>query len=179
MNRSAKGFQWLIIAVLQALGLFLLSQLNQSLATVSLFFFMNGLFIAFPALYLPIGQGLATVVVFSIFYDAGESWSIGTSLLPAMIAFTILYYLRNKIHLERNRVLKPVILLTNAVLYFFYTIIAGFRFGFTSPFIFLNLLHLMVSQLILQAFTSWLITYHKQILLMFRVDVDSAIRAAK
>ena len=179
MDKSLEGFRWLIIAVLQALGLVLLSQLNQSLATVSLFFFMNGLFVAFPALYLPAGQGLATVVLFSIFYDAGESWSMGTSLLPAMAAFTILFYLRNKIHLERSRVLKPVILLTNLALYFFYTVMAGLRFGFTPPFIFLNLLHLILSLLILQVFAGWLITYHKQVLLMFRVHEGSALRAAK
>ena len=179
MDKNPERFQWLMIAVLQALGLIMLSQLNQSLSTLSLFLFIHGLFIAFPALFLPLGQGFATVVIFAIFYDSGESWNIGTSLVPCLSAFTIIYSLRNRIRYQRVRVLKMVILFTNFALFIYYTILAGQRFEFTAPFIFLNLLHLVVSQLVLQVVAGWLVSYHKQVLQMFRVDLESTLRAAK
>lgn len=179
MDRNPESFQWLILFVFQAIGLILLSQINQSLAAVSLFLFINGLFIAFPALFLPFGQGIALVFLFSLFYDSGESWSIGTSLVPNLTTYTIVYYLRNRIRYDRKQVIKPVILLVNLVLFMYYTVLAAMRFETTSQFIFLNLLHLLVSECVLFVTAGWLVVYQKDLLRMFRIDVGAISRATK
>ncbi len=179
MDKNPDSFQWLILFILQAIGLILLSQLNQSLASLSLFLFINGLFLAFPALYLPIGQGIGLVFLFSIFYDSGESWSIGTSLIPNLVVFTIVFYLRNRINHDRREIIKPVVLLINLLLFLYYTVLAGLRFEVNSQFVFLNLTHLLVSQIILFIVSGWLISYHKSILLIFNIDTEATLRASK
>ena len=125
MNKNPESYQWLVLFSLQALALILLSQLNQSLSTVSLFLFINGLFIAFPALYLPLGQGVASIILLTIFYDSGESWKLGTSLVPYLMIFTVIYNIRGRIRYEKKRVYKSVILLANLTLYIYYTVLAG------------------------------------------------------
>ena len=179
MDKNPESFQWLVVFVFQSIFLILLSQLNQSLGTVSLFLFLNGLLISFPALYLPLGQGMASVILLSVFYDSGESWSIGTSLFPNLLTFTIIYYARERIRYEKRSVYKPVILLANLALYVYYTILAGARFEFTSQFVFLNLMHMLVSQLVLLTVSGWLISYQKEVLQMFKVTVDATYRGAK
>lgn len=179
MDKNPDSFQWLILFILQAIGLILLSQLNQTLTTLSLFLFINGLFLAFPALYLPLGQGVVLVFLFSIFYDSGESWSIGTSLIPNLVVFTIVFYLRNRINHDRREVIKPVVLLINLILFLYYTVLAGLRFEVNSQFVFLNLTHLLVSQIILFISSGWLISYHKSVLLMFNIDTEATLRATK
>lgn len=179
MDKNPDSFQWLILFILQAIGLILLSQLNQTLTTLSLFLFVNGLFLAFPALYLPLGQGIVLVFLFSIFYDSGESWSIGTSLIPNLVVFTIVFYLRNRINHDRREVIKPVVLLINLILFLYYTVLAGLRFEVNSQFVFLNLTHLLVSQIILFIASGWLISYHKSVLLMFNIDTEATLRATK
>ena len=179
MDKKPESYQWLVVFVFQAIFLVLLSQLNQTLATVSLFLFINGLLISFPALFLPLGQGMASVVLLSIFYDSGESWSIGTSLAPNLLAFTIIYHVRGRIRHDKRRVFKPVVLLTNLALFIYYTLLAGVRFEFTSQFVFLNLSHLLESQLVLLAVSGWLIDYQKEVLQMFKIDVDATYRAAE
>ncbi|MDA1065680.1 MAG: hypothetical protein O3C43_04175 [Verrucomicrobia bacterium] len=144
--------------------------MNHSLATVSLFIFINGLFIAFPALFLPLGQGIGLVTLFSLFYDSGESWNIGTSLIPNLLIFILVYYLRSRIGHKRKSVIKPVTLLINLGLFLYYTILASLRYDLTSQFIFLNLVHLVVSQLVLLIVAGWLISYHNYVLLMFNID---------
>ena len=151
----------------------LLSQLNQTLATVSLFLFINGLLISFPALFLSLGQGVATIILLSIFYDSGESWPIGTSLFPNLFAFTAIYFARGRIRYHRRSLFKTVILLVNLALFIYYTILAGFRMEFTPPFIFLNLTHLLFSQLVLFAVSGWIIAYQKGVLQMFKVDINA------
>ena len=94
MDKNPESYQWLCLFVLQSLALMLLSQLNQSLASVSLFLFINGLLVTFPALFLPLGQGMTTVVLMALFYDSGESWKLGTSLFPNLLSFTIVFYIR-------------------------------------------------------------------------------------
>lgn len=179
MDKNPDSYQWLILFGLQALALVLLSQLNQSLASVSLFLFVNGLLVAFPALFLPLGQGMATVVLLSVFYDSGESWGMGTSILPYLTTFTIIHYLRDRIQYQNIRVCKLVVLAANLVLFIYYTILAGSNYGVTAPFVFLNLVHLLVSELVLLVVGGWLISYHKDVLQMFQVDVDASLRAAK
>jgi hypothetical protein len=173
MDKHPESYQWLILFVVQAIGLILLSQLNHTLVTISLFLFINGLFIAFPALYLPLGQGIGLVFLFSLFYDSGESWDIGTSLFPNLIIFTFVYYLRSRIGNKRRSVIKPVTLLINLGLFLYYTVLASRRYGLDAQFIFLNLLHLIVSQLVLLVAAGWLISYHKHVLVMFNVDSEA------
>lgn len=179
MDKNPESYQWLILFVVQAIALVLISQLNLTLATVSLFLFINGLFIAFPALFLPIGQGFTLVFLFSIFYDSGESWAIGTSLAPNLITFTIVYYLRHRIRYIRTGATRPVILLVNLVLFLFYTILAGIRFPVSSEFVFLNLVHLLTSELVLLLIANPLIVFQKDVLLMFKVDLAVTSRAPK
>ncbi len=179
MDKNPESYQWLILFILYGVALILLSQLNQSLATVSLFLFINGLLVSFPALFLPLGQGIATVFLFSIFYDSGESWKIGTSLVPNLVTFTALYYLRDRIQHNNRRVYKMVVLIVNLILYLYYTILAGAAYGVTSQFVFLNLLHLLVSEFVLFLVAGLLITYQKDVLRMFNIDVDASLRAAK
>jgi hypothetical protein len=179
MDKNPESYQWLVLFILQAILLILLSQLNQSLATVSIFLFINGLLITFPALVFFWGQGLATVLMLTLFYDSGEAWKLGDSLIPNLTAFTIIYILRGRIRYDKIGVIKLVVLVTNLFLFVYYTVKAGARFPVTSPFVFLNLWHLLVSQLVLLAFSGWLITYHKEVLRMIQVDVDTNSRAAK
>ena len=179
MDKNPESYQWLVLFALQALALILLSQLNQTLSTVSLFLFVNGLLVTFPALFLPLGQGLTTVFLLSIFYDSGESWSIGTSLIPNLVVFTALFYLRDRIQYNERRVHKLVAMASNAILFIYYTTLAASNYGVTSQFIFLNLTHLLVSELVLLVVAGWLISYQKSVLQMFNIDVDAALRAAK
>lgn len=179
MDKNPEAYQWLILFLLQAVAIMLLSQLNQSLTTVSLFLFINGLFITFPGLFLPLGQGVAVVVLLSIFYDSGESWKLGTSLIPNLALFAFVYYLRNRIRYDRRSVIKHIILLVNSVLFFYYTVLAGIRWEVTSPFVFLNLVHLLVSQLVLLAVSGGLITFQKDVLRMFRIDIRTSLRGTK
>ena len=115
----------------------------------------------------------------TLFYDSGEAWKLGDSLIPNLTAFTIIYILRGRIRYDKIGVIKLVVLVTNLFLFVYYTVKAGARFPVTSPFVFLNLWHLLVSQLVLLAFSGWLITYHKEVLRMIQVDVDTNSRAAK
>jgi hypothetical protein len=179
MDKHPVSYQWLILFIVQAIGLILLSQLNQTLATVSLFIFINGLFIAFPALFLPLGQGIGLVVLFSLFYDSGESWDLGTSLLPNLSIFTLVYYLRSRIGHKRRSVIITVTLLINVALFLYYTVLASLRFDLTSQFIFLNLVHLLVSQLVLLVVAGWLISYHNFVLLMFNIDLGASYETDK
>ncbi len=179
MDKNPESYQWLIIFILHAIGLILLSQLNQSLATVSLFLFVNGLLISFPALFLPLGQGITAVFLVSIFYDSGEPWDMGASLAPNLITFTALYYLRDRIQSNNLWVYKAVVLIANLVLFLYYTILAGRNYGVTAQFVFLNLIHLLVSELVLFLVAGLLITYQKDVLRMFNIDVDASLRSAK
>jgi hypothetical protein len=179
MNKNPESYQWLVLFFLQALALVLLSQLNQSLSTFSLFLFINGLFIAFPALFLPLGQGVASIILLTIFYDSGESWKLGTSLIPYLTIFTLIYHIRGRIRFEKKRGYKSVILLTNLTLYTYYTVLAGIQYGVTSSFVFLNLVHLMVSQLVLLTLAGWLIKFQKDVFLMFKIDIDASLLSAK
>lgn len=179
MDKNPETYQWLVLFLLQALALILLSQLNQSLSTVSLFLFINGLLITFPALYFPLGQGVATLFLLSIFYDSGESWKLGTSLLPNLVVFTAIYHLRDRIQYQNRRVYTLVIMISNAALFLYYTTLAATNYGVTAPFVFLNLLHLLVSELVLLVVSGWLIAYQKDVLQMFNINVDASLRAAK
>jgi hypothetical protein len=179
MDKAPDSFQWLILFGLQAIGLILLSQLNHTLATISLFLFINGLFLTFPALYLPLGQGIGLVSLFSIFYDSGEPWTLGASLIPNLLIFIIVYHLRNRINHDRREVIKPVVLLINILLFLYYTTLAGLRFAVNSEFVFLNLTHLLLSQITLYIISGWLIAYHKSVLLMFNIDAEATLRATK
>lgn len=179
MDKNPESYQWLILFILYGIVLILLSQLNQSLATVSLFLFMNGLLVSFPALFLPLGQGITAVFLFSIFYDSGESWNIGVSLVPNLVTFTVLYYLRDRIQYDNRSAYKMVVLVVNLILYLYYTILAGSTYGVTSQFVFLNLLHLLVSEFVLFLVAGLLISYQKDVLRMFNIDVDASLRAAK
>lgn len=178
MDKNPESYQWLVIFLLHMVILLLLSQLNQSLGTVSLFLFLNGLLIAFPALFLPFGQGIASAVLLSVFFDAGESWSIGTSLIPCLVTFTVIYYIRPRINFQEPGVFKSVVLIANLVLFVYYTVLAGLRFGTSSSFVLLNLTHLVFSQLVMFMFSGWLLAYHKAVLAMIEVDVDTTSRAA-
>ena len=179
MDKHPDSYQWLILFLVQAIGLILLSQLNQTLATVSLFIFINGLFIAFPALFLPLGQGIGLVVLFSLFYDSGESWNIGASLFPNLSIFTLVFYLRNRIGHKRKSIIKPVTLLINLGLFLYYTILASLSYELTSQFIFLNLVHLLVSQLLLLIVAGWLISYHSYVLMMFNIHSGASYETEK
>ena len=179
MDKNPESYQWLIIFGLQALALILLSQINQSLGSVSLFLFVNGLLVTFPALFMPLGQGMAAVILLTVFYDSGESWKLGTSLIPNLVIFTVIHTTRDRIQFQNIRVCKLVVLAANLVLFLYYTILAGSNYGVTAPFVFLNLVHLLVSELVLLVVGGWLISYHKDVLQMFQVDVDASLRAAK
>ena len=179
MDKNPESYQWLCLFVLQSLALMLLSQLNQSLASVSLFLFINGLLVTFPALFLPLGQGMTTVVLMALFYDSGESWKLGTSLFPNLLSFTIVFYIRDRIQYDKRRVYKTVVLLTNLFLFAYYTFLAGMNYGVTSQFVFLNLVHLLVSELVLLGVSGWLISFQKDVLRMFNIDVDGILRVAK
>ncbi|MCB1123031.1 MAG: hypothetical protein KJT03_15860, partial [Verrucomicrobiae bacterium] len=155
MDKSPESYQWLVIFLLHMVIVLLLSQLNQTLATVSLFLFINGLLVTFPALFLPFGQGIVAVILLSIFYDSGESWDIGTSLIPYLITFVIIYYTRPRIRYQEKNVFKSVVLVANLALFVYYTVLAGTRFGTSSSFVLLNLTHLVFSQLVLYIFSGW------------------------
>ena len=179
MDKNPESYQWLILFALHGLALILLSQLNQTLATVSLFLFVNGLLISFPALFLPLGQGMAAVFLISIFYDSGEPWKMGASMIPNLITFTALYYIRDRIQYNNRRVFMMVALTANLFLFLYYTILAGSSYGITSQFVFLNLVHLLMSELVLFVFAGLLLVYQKDVLRMFNIDVDASLRAAK
>lgn len=72
-----------------------------------------------------------------------------------------------------------VVLIVNLILYIYYTILAGNTYGVTSQFVFLNLLHLLVSEFVLFLIAGLLISYQKDVLRMFNIDVDASLRAAK
>ncbi len=179
MERTPASYLWLIILVLHVFYLGLLSQLNYTLSSLSLFLFINGAFITFPALFFPFGHGLTTTLLFSLFYDAGESWTLGTSMIPHLTAFVAVYYLRNRIRHEKKRILCTLILLVNLGLYLYYMVVAGTQVQFTEPFILQNIVHLTLSQILLVPLFGWIVAQQKSTLLICHVDVDSLSHPAK
>ena len=179
MERNPESYRWLILLGLHALFLLLLSQLNFTLAEYSIYIFINGIFILYPALYFPVGHGFATTFLFSLVFDAGEPWTFGTSLIPNIGAFLILVLLRKRIHHEKTRIIKPVLLMLNLGLFSYYMLLAGLRSGFSSTFLSLNLYHLLWSQIVLFLIASWIMAQQTDVLRLFGVPVQLALRLRK
>ena len=179
MERNAESCLWLILLVQHLFYLALLSQLNYTLSSHSLFLFINGGFITFPALFFPFGHGLTATLLFSLFYDAGESWALGTSLIPSLIAFVAVYQIRDRISFNKNGVQYGLILLVNLGLYLYYMALAAIHLPLTLPMMLLTLVHLLFSQIFLAFLSGWIVALQKSAFQFFRIDVDSLTLPAK
>ncbi len=179
MERTAESYLWLILLVLHLFYLALLSQLNYTLSSLSLFLFINASFITFPALFFPFGHGLTATLLFSLLYDAGESWALGTSLVPSLIAFVTVYQIRGRISFTKKGVQCGLILLVNLGLYLYYTVLAATLSPLTLPVMSLTIVQLAFSQLFLALLSGWIVAQQKSVLQFFRIDVDSLSLPAK
>ena len=173
MAKKAESYLWLILLLLHLFYLILLSQLNYTLSSFSLFLFINGIFITFPALFFPFGHGLTTTLLFSLLYDAGETWPLGTSLIPSLIAFIVVYQIRDRFSsLARKGVQCGLILLVNLCLFLYYTIVVATHLTLNLPVLYLTIVHLAFSQIFLALLSGWIVAQQKSVLQIFRVDVD-------
>lgn len=173
MEKKAESCLWLILLAQHLFFLALLSQLNYTLSSLSLFLFINGAFIVFSALFFPFGHGLTATLLFSLFYDAGESWALGTGLIPSLIAFIAVYQIRSRISFDKNGAQCGLILLVNLGLYLYYMVLASTRLSLTLPLMLLNLVHLAFSQIILALLSAWIVDLQKSAFQFFHIDVDS------
>jgi rod shape-determining protein MreD len=95
----------------------LVSQLNHALAGWHVFLFIGGLFITYPALALPLRDGLAATLVIGLVFDAASPVTFGLHALLFGLAHTWLFNLRDRLPRDELAARVVIALLANLALF--------------------------------------------------------------
>ncbi len=107
----------LVLLATQVLLWALVSGLNHELVRLRLFLFEGGLFVAYGALFLPFGTGLAAAFIAGLVCDAHSAVPFGTHALLFAAAQAVLFRLRDRMPHDTPAGLLAVVLLANAALF--------------------------------------------------------------
>lgn len=136
--------------------LYILTQgLNNALTPVGLSIYLGGLFVAFPALYLPPTHALAVILLSAFIIDAPLLTSFGSTALIFSIGFYAASQARYHIHYPR-KTLTPTVAFTLNIFLFLGTTLLAPETNFKNPNQLKSLaINLVLSQAVLVIAASW------------------------
>jgi len=88
--------RWIIILFGNCLLLFLVAMVNDALAPLSIYLYINGLIVLVPLIYLSLSKGLLCVLITGIYSDAILLLPFGTSPVIFAVVFTAYYWFRQE-----------------------------------------------------------------------------------
>ena len=151
---------------------FIVTQLNDALASLRVYVFAGALFVAFSALTQPRRPGLVAVMLAGLICDANAPVTFGTHMLLFAAAHFTLFHLRERVPRDDNVAAIAVVLLTNlaAFLVFSFTQIHDSPApGVVWPRLIADL---VCSQLFLVIVTPWFFALQAGALALARVARD-------
>ena len=110
----------LLVVSLNFLGILLLGALNRHLAPLAIQIFLPGLFLLFPALFLPFFQGLVAVILTAILLDTSQPSIPGSFVVAGLLLITVTDRFRHRLKSEEVRyTLVSAVAANTAVMVFF------------------------------------------------------------
>lgn len=172
-------FRWLAAFGGSFVFLVLAGQLNHYLASTPLtggtfHAFLLGLPVAFAALRLSLGHGLAATVATAMLAEAGLPFAPGTLVLPAAACLCLTQAMRVNFNRLNPSSAITAALATNAALMFALTLAAGpYDWGAAWP---RMLADFLLSQTLVAALTGWFFSAQIALLAMFGFNLETELR---
>jgi len=172
-------FRWLAAFGGSFVFHFLVGQANHILADTPLIggtfhVFALGLPVAFAALRLSLGQGLATTIATALVAEAGLPFAAGTILLPAAACLCLTHALRQNFNRLNPSSAITVALAINAVLMLALTVAARpYAWGGAWP---RMLVDIALSEALVAALTGWFFAAQIALLGMFGFNLETELR---
>lgn len=172
-------FRWLVAFGGSFVFLFLAGQANHYLADtpllgISLHVFVLGLPVAFAALRLSLGQGLATTMATAMLAEAGLPFAPGTLVLPACACLCLTHALRVNFNRLNPSSAVTAALAINAVLMLALTVATrSYTWGGAWP---RMLIDIALSEALVAALTGWYFSAQIALLGMFGFNLETELR---
>jgi hypothetical protein len=173
-------YRWLVAFGGAFVFLFLVGQANHYLAStpllgVSLYLFLLGLPVAFAALRLSLGQGLAATFATALLAEAGLPFAPGMIVLPAVACLCITHALRVNFNRLNASSAIVVALAINLVLMLALTAATAPEWGQSWDRI---LVDFALSQVAVGLLTGWFFTAQIALQRMFGFNLETELREA-
>jgi len=172
-------YRWLVAFGGSFVFLLLVGQANHYLTDTPLIggtfhFFLTGLPVAFAALRLSLGQGLAATLATAMLAEAGMPFAPGTLLLPATACLCLTHAMRVNFNRLNPSSAITAALAINAVLMIALTAVSGpFAWGGAWP---RMLVDFLISEAAVAALTGWFFSAQIALLGMFGFNLETELR---
>ncbi len=166
----------LIILLANGLLYFVLNQINEILAPVSVHISMDALFLLFVFFYLKTGQALLIGLLTALFVDAALPVPFGMHIILYFGSLAFLLNMRRVFRRESPRHVLLAALWCNLFIMLGISLLAGQDLLTQSAFWLRFLCDLALSQLALALVACWWVNLLRKVLLMWEIDVGAELR---
>ncbi len=166
----------LIILLANGLLYFVLNQVNEALAPLSLHISLDALFLLFAFFYLKPGQALLIGLLTALFVDAALPVPFGIHVILIFGTLAFLQKMRRVFRRENPRHVLLAALWCNLFIMLGLSLTAGQDLLMQSAFWLRFLCDLALSQLALALLASWWLNLQRKTLLMWEIDVGAELR---
>lgn len=162
----------IIILICHGLLNFLIVEINDSVATLSITLFIPGIFIAFPALNMRLYPAILCNILTGFLIDSITPIPFGLTATIFLIIQLIISRYRQSI--KRNNLYHGWVIaqITNMILFFAVTLWFNSTVLFQFGIFFRTMLDFLLSQLVLAVITSWYLQLLKEIILWAGIDLN-------
>ncbi len=127
---SIANNRWLVVSMGHFMALFIITQLNFYLATVSINVIITGMLISYSALMLNYSQGLLSLIPIAFYLDSKSPLPFGSTLAIMVALHSLVVGFRNRLRRESIPLAFFVSQLINILIFLAYTLfVAGSSFS--------------------------------------------------
>jgi uncharacterized membrane protein len=173
MNRHVR---WIIVLLANLILIFLVAELNHSLAIWSLHVYLGGLFLTFSSLHLSLKQGLLATGATGLMLDSTNPLPFGSTFILLLVCHVVVFSLRGNFARSNLRTEVAIALSLNLVLMLSYGLLAA---GDTpSPSIYWTRIawEFLFSLVGVALFAPWFFAFQRMALGFFGVDLEVETR---
>jgi len=152
-------------------------EFNSALAGFSIHLTIDALFLLFPALYLPLFDGVIIIAITALLIDAWLPVPYGTSLFLFLIAYGLTRLTRFRVHRENKFHLIWLALAINAGLILAIFVLMAFPGPTDLVYWMRNIFDTMISIAVLALLAGWWVDFQRVILLYFGANLGSELPA--
>lgn len=142
----------------------LVTQANHALSSWHIYLFVAGLFVVYPALKFPLGQGLAAVIPAGLLFDSTTPVAFGTHTLLFAAALAIVHNLRDRVPRDDTVARIIVVLLANLGMFLLFAFTQLPRLPSAGAVWPRLIFDLVCSQVVLVAITPWFMALQERLL---------------
>ena len=167
----------IVILLFNLVAYSIIREFNSALAMLSVHLTLDAIFLLFPALYLPLFDGLVIVVLTALMTDAWLPIPYGTSLCLYLIAYGLARQEHFRLRREKKLHVIYLAVIINAGIMLALTALMTFPNPANLAYWMRNFLDILLSLLGLVFLAGWWVNIQRTVLIYFGTDIAAELPA--